>query len=172
MSYLDALVNSLFKKSGSGATLFYPYGIIGKGYVVSSASEHSRIRSGLKVYYVVMFLAMGISIYFLNWFYAAGWTILWVGGYLVWSSTVTRRLVVSAERLRYSESLAQSLPYYSTWVLVVLSLVSFIFVLMGGFIIYIEPSEWLMSLLCMGFFGATTVILVFMTITKLKSKRS
>jgi hypothetical protein len=44
--------------------------------------------------------------------------------------------VVSAERLRYSESLAQSLPYYSTWVLVVLSLLSFIFVLMGGFIIY------------------------------------
>ena len=42
MSYLDALVNSLFKKSESGATLFYPWGIIGKGYVVSSASEHSR----------------------------------------------------------------------------------------------------------------------------------
>ena len=171
MSYLDALVNSLFKKSESGATLFYPYGIIGKGYAVSSASEHSRIRSALKVYYVVTFLAMVISIYFLNWFYAAGCAILGIGGYLVWSATVTRRLVVSAERLRYSESLAQSLPYYSTWVLVVLSLLSFIFVLMGGFIIYIEPSEWLMSLLCLVFFGLTTVILAFMTITKLKSKR-
>ena len=171
MSYLDALVNSLFKKSESGATLFYPYGIIGKGYAVSSASEHSRIRSALKVYYVVTFLAMVISIYFLNWFYAAGCAILGIGGYLAWSASVTRRLVASSERLRYSESLAQSLPYYSTWVLVVLSLLSFIFVLMGGFIIYIEPSEWLMSLLCMGFFGATTVILVFMTITKLKSKR-
>ena len=171
MTYLDALVNSLFKKSESGELLFYPWGIIGKGYVVSSASEQSRIRSALKVYYVVMFVAMGISIYFFDWLYAGGCAILGIGGYSVWSATVTRRLVVSKEKLRYSESLAQGLPYYSTWVLVLLSLVSFIFVLMGGFVIYTDPSEWVMGSLCVVFFGVATVCFVFMTKTKLKSKR-
>jgi hypothetical protein len=171
MSYLDALVNSLFKKSESGENLFYPWGIIGKGYVVSSESELSRIRSALKVYYLVMFLAMGICIYFLNWLYAAGCAILGLGGYAVWSATVTRWMVASAERLRYSESLAQSLPYYSTWVLVVLSLLSFIFFLTGGFMIYMDPSEWMMGLLCLVFFGVATVTLIFMTRTKLRNKR-
>jgi hypothetical protein len=171
MNYLDSLVNQLFKKSESAETLFYPWGMFGKGYVVSSESEQSRIRSILKAYYVVMFLAMVICIYFLNWFYAAGCAILGIGGYSVWSATVTRRLVASEERLRFSESLAQSLPYYSTWVLVVLSLFSFIFVLMFGLILYIDPSEWVMGSIGLVFFGVATVMLVFMTRTKLRSKR-
>ncbi|MEI6135692.1 MAG: hypothetical protein WCP72_12020 [Desulfomonile sp.] len=170
MTYLDALVNQLFKKSESGETLFYPWGIIGKGYVVLSESEQSRIRSALKVYYLAMFPAMGVCIY-LNWLYAAGCAILGLGGYAVWSATVTRRLVASAERLRYSESLTQSLPYYSKWVLVVLSLFSFIFFLTGGFMLYIDPSEWVMGSLCLVFFGVATVYFVFMTRTKLRSKR-
>ena len=171
MTYLDSLVNQLFKKSESGEPLFYPWGIFGKGYVVSSASQHSHIRSTLKVYYVVMFLAMGISIYFLDYLYTGVCVIFGIGGYLVWSDKVTRRLKVSAERLGFSESVVQGLPGYSTWGLVFMSLVSFMFVVTGGFIFYTDPSEWVMSSICIVFFGLATVIFVFMTITKLKSKR-
>ena len=166
-------MNSLFKKSDSGATLFYPWGVIGKRYVVSSESEHSRIRSALKVYYVVMFLAMGISIYFLNWFYAAGCTILGIGGYLVWSSTVTRRLVVSAERLLiFREPCSEPSILQHMWFWWFLSLLSFIFVLMGRIHILHRTFRMADEFTLMCFFGATTVILVFMTINKAEKQTS
>lgn len=171
MDYLDSLVNQLFKKSGESKPLFYPWGIFGKGYEVSSASEESRIRSVLKVYYVVLFVAMGFCIYVLDWVYAAGCAIVGIGGYSVWSGAVTRRLTASRESLKFSESLDQGLPYYSTWVLVVLSLSSFLLFLASALMLYTDPSEWMMGLLGTVLFGASTAMLVNMTRRKLSSKR-
>ena len=125
----------------------------------------------LKVYYVVLLLAMVICIYVLDWPYTAGCAILGIGWYLVWSATITRRLAPSGESLKYSESVSQGLPYYSTWVLVVLALFSFALFIGSAFILYSDPSEWMMGLLGLVLFGAMTVMLVFMTRIKLRGNR-
>ena len=139
--------------------------------MVSSESQHSRIRSVLQEYYIVMFVAIGICMYFLDWFYAAGCAIFGIGVYSVWIAVLTRRLVASEERLRFSESLSQRLPYYSTWVLVVMSFVFGVMFLMCGFALYTDRSEWGPGVLGLVVFGGMTVMTVFMTSMKLRSRR-
>jgi hypothetical protein len=171
MNYLDSIVNPLFKKSESGSTLFYPWGILGKGYAVRSESEESHIRSLLKVYYLLFLVAMIFCFYVLGWQYAVFCAVLGLGWYAIWSAKVTRPLSASDEKLKYSESVSQGLPYYSTWVLVVLSLFSLIMFLVCAIILYADPSEWIMGLLGLVLFGVTTVMLVFNIRLKLRVNR-
>ena len=49
-----ALLNAGFKESQDGKTVFYPYGVMGCGYIVSERTE-KRIRN-LRAVYVSMFI--------------------------------------------------------------------------------------------------------------------
>ena len=54
MGYFDGLVSGAFKKDAAGHTVFYPWGILGKGYVVPSVVEEERLRSFLKTMYMIL----------------------------------------------------------------------------------------------------------------------
>lgn len=52
MGYFNGLVNASFKKGELGRTVFYPYGMLGYGYILSQDSER-RIKSFLKRFAII-----------------------------------------------------------------------------------------------------------------------
>src|SRR6266581_3103170 len=53
MGYFDAIVGSSFKRTADGRTAFYPWGVLGAGYVLTDEKTHRGIRALLRRYYVV-----------------------------------------------------------------------------------------------------------------------
>ncbi len=62
MSYLDALTDPSFKRQPDGSTAFYPYGVLGRGYVLPDPTFESDLRRDLKVSYVVVLVFTVISL--------------------------------------------------------------------------------------------------------------
>ena len=62
MGYISGLTNSSFKKLNDDRFIFFPYGIIGYGYIVSK-EEKENIASFLCKYYLIIFT--GIVLLFL-----------------------------------------------------------------------------------------------------------
>ncbi|RJP93500.1 MAG: hypothetical protein C4518_06365 [Desulfobacteraceae bacterium] len=56
MGYFRNLTNSSFKQGNNGERLFYPWGVCGKGYILESIEQESRIRKYLSTYYIVSLL--------------------------------------------------------------------------------------------------------------------
>lgn len=52
MGYYDGLINSWFKRTESGRSIFYPYGVFGTGYALSSNNE-VEIRRFLRRYSMI-----------------------------------------------------------------------------------------------------------------------
>ena len=61
MSFIRSMVDSSFRRNHFGKLVFYPWGVLGKGYVVEDAALIKRIRRFLTMYYVALFVVIGIS---------------------------------------------------------------------------------------------------------------
>ncbi|HBH97835.1 MAG TPA: hypothetical protein DDX89_08680, partial [Candidatus Omnitrophica bacterium] len=54
MGYLDGLIDPCFKPTEAGTTIFFPYGIGSRGYIISDDDEH-RLRRFLREFCIVSF---------------------------------------------------------------------------------------------------------------------
>ena len=53
MGYFDGLTSGSFKTAEDGRKLFFPWGVLGRGYVLASEQDDARLRRQLKVYMMV-----------------------------------------------------------------------------------------------------------------------
>jgi hypothetical protein len=166
-SYFEGLIEGSFKTAADGQRLFYPWGVLGKGYVLPDARTEQRIRKLLKIYYMVslpLVLIIMLAVQFYGFYYALA---LIPGVLLVYGVGVLslkRRLLASGERLRLTESLANSGGAHSRAVLWFLFIVSTLFVIGGvGMILDREVGMGLLSTL---FFGACGTMFGYMLRTR------
>lgn len=111
MGYFDGLTDALFKNKPDGSVVFYPWGALGKGYVVTPPQRATQLRSFVRRYYqltVPLFILMGIVLKG-----KALWIAVPVLGILLpWYAVRTRQLLASmprsAERFSISEGYARS----------------------------------------------------------------
>jgi hypothetical protein len=115
VSYFEGLIEGSFKTAADGQRLFYPWGIFGKGYVLPDALTERRIRKVLKVYYMVSLLLVIIVVptvrfsgFYSGFYYELALITVLLLVYGVGALSLTRRLLTSGERLRLTESLANS----------------------------------------------------------------
>ena len=47
MGYFDALTSSYFKTAADGRKLFFPWGVLGRGYLFDSDRDYERLRRQL-----------------------------------------------------------------------------------------------------------------------------
>ena len=52
MGYFDALTSSAFKTTEDGRRLFFPWGVLGRGYVLSQ-SQYERLQKQVRIYTIV-----------------------------------------------------------------------------------------------------------------------
>jgi len=69
MGFFRRLTDSSFKTDSDGKTIFYPWGVFGKGYVLPSKEYEEKIRSFLTKYYAFGLIAIIVIGAFLGlWF--------------------------------------------------------------------------------------------------------
>jgi hypothetical protein len=62
MGYFDALTSGYFKTAPDGRKLFFPWGVLGRGYTINSEPDYERLRRQVKAYTVVsLVLIVGVT---------------------------------------------------------------------------------------------------------------
>jgi hypothetical protein len=162
-SYFEGLIEGSFKTAADGQRLFYPWGILGKGYVLPGARTEQRIRKLLKIYYMVslpLVLTVSFTVSFYGFYYALALIPVVLLVYGVGVLSLTRRRPASRERLRLTESLANSGRAHSRAILWFLFIVSILFVIGGiGMILDRQVGMGLLSTL---FFGVCGTMIGYM----------
>ena len=105
MGYFDALTSSYFKTAQDGRKLFFPWGVLGRGYIVDSEQAYERLRRQIKVFtligLVLIFGASALARYVAALVIAAVFIVF----YVVWSPFLLRGLQQSNEKLSLEESM-------------------------------------------------------------------
>ncbi|WP_155253510.1 hypothetical protein [Bradyrhizobium japonicum] len=61
MGYFQGLTSSSFKTTEDGRRLFFPWGVLGRGYLVGSEEKYGRLRKQMKTYIVVSVLLIVVA---------------------------------------------------------------------------------------------------------------
>lgn len=154
MNYFYALAQALFKEDDKGNTLFYPWGVLGKGVVVDSLETKDKIIDFIIQYYIVTFIMiflMQFVIIFMQmeFFDTAVIFTAMVLSLVLWYyqkiTAVTHGLVVTTTKLTMSngwESTAKNIPRF----MIIAGLVVMV-LLMGFSIIVFIYLEGMLSIL-------------------------
>lgn len=166
MGYFDGLTSGNFKTAEDGRRLFFPWGYLGRGYVLASEQDGERMRRQLKMYYLVLLLAIvGVSSAhaFILSAAVAGLGIVF---YTIWARRQVAGLQPAGETLSYRESSASQARAFGARSLWVLEIVSLLFVA-GGILIYVtDPASRPMALLTLIFFGCCAAAIGYMLVIR------
>src|SRR3989337_695722 len=87
MGYFDGLTDGLFKKDTLGDILFYPWGMLGSGFIIKSEPKHNQIRRFIKTISIIILFSVTITliplIYWLN--YWPYFILFWLGALLIFT---------------------------------------------------------------------------------------
>ncbi|MEZ5788017.1 MAG: hypothetical protein R3D62_16445 [Xanthobacteraceae bacterium] len=166
MGYFDALGSSSFKTMPDGRRLFFPWGVLGRGYAIPSEAHYEHLRRQVKIYLMVsMVVIIALSVaqrYLLSGIVAA----FLMAGYAAWAYAQMRSLEPTDERLSYRESLTTQAVHHNKVVLWVLEVIAILYVATGLIILAVDPGNWLVALGAIVFFGACAVIFARMLILR------
>jgi hypothetical protein len=166
MGYFDAMTKGCFKTAQDGRNLFFPWGVLGRGYTIASEQDNLRLQQQFKVYMVVS-LVLIISAGSLDrYFVGAVIVALSLGFYLVWMRYLLRRLQPSDESLSLRESITSQAHAHSAvglWLLEITALA----MVGGGILIFIvDPGNWLIALIGIFLFGLGAVKFAHMLVLR------
>jgi Na+-driven multidrug efflux pump len=106
--YFDALLGgSSFKTASDGSRLFFPWGGLGRGYVIASERDYQRLRRQIKIYFTVFYVFIFGAIWLPTYFIGVGKTnvalgviaVALIGFYGLWAWSLCQRLQPSNETL-------------------------------------------------------------------------
>lgn len=107
MGYFKRLTSSSFKIDHVGNTIFFPWGVLGKGYIVPDKITEDKIRNFVTLYHVV-----GLTLIFVVGVFLMLWDIAFViiipAAVLVWylqTIKYVKGLKQSEERLSLKDNL-------------------------------------------------------------------
>jgi hypothetical protein len=156
MGYFDALTSGTFKTGQDGQRLFFPWGTLGRGYVIESESDYERLRQQVKAFLAVGLILiiglMSVRAYLLGLAVAAMWYVL----YIVWTARTLRGRQSSKERLTSREVMAVQARTHSLIFLWAAAIGSLGFLAAGIFLLAVSPHQWLTAGggILLGGFGA------------------
>lgn len=160
--YTDLLTAGYIKTGADGRRIFYPWGLLGRGYIFPSNDAYERLNDLLKVFLVVT-LAIILPIGARGYYVAA--TILLALSlvfYAVWISFEVRKLLRTDEKMAYSDGLTNMARLMPAWILWVFEIMSLLFVVAGIAMLITEPSRWMVALSGIVFFSFCAVGYAFM----------
>ena len=165
MGYFDGLVNSSFKKNSSGRTVYYAWGILGKGRVLEDARAEEKLRAFLKKYYLTVILLTTGLVALSGLMYLLFLLIpLLYAWFLLSTRAILAQCPVSDEPLRIQDAYSAMAAVTSEFVLWPLLLCSLIFAA-GGTWIMLRTGPLgarLAGALVTLFFGAGAAALAYM----------
>jgi hypothetical protein len=132
MGYFDGLASGIFKKNKDNQSVYYPWGMMGKGYILPNAERESAVKNMVILFYQLFFAVFVIFfIIFKNLLIFGIGTIGLIVWFLYQSKQLTKDCPVSDEKLTLKEGYTNSAKAHNLWVLYALLAVSVIFTLIG-----------------------------------------
>ena len=162
MGYFDALTSSYFKTAADGRNLFYPWGVLGRGYVIATEQDRQRLLRQLKIYTIVSCVLIVGAAMLQSYMGALVIGLALVLFYVFWA----RHLVRGDEGLSMRESYtSQALAHSpaSLWSMAIGSLVLFVAAI--AMLVFEPGSPWV-ALAGIVFFGLTTAVIGWMLILR------
>jgi hypothetical protein len=166
MGYFDGLTEAAFNMDPQGRDLFYPWGVRGKGYVLPDARSKQRVRSFLKLYYMISLSSIMAVTVTLGSVYAFALVPVLMLWYVLTVRPLLHGLEVTQERRSVAESHARSAKAHNLGTLWTMLVGSVLFVPVGVWIT--SEGQWLIGLSSVFFFGRCGIVLASM----IKSRRS
>jgi hypothetical protein len=170
MGYLDAATSRYFKTAADGRKLFFPWGVLGRGYLLGSEHDYEQLRRRLKIHTILALVVIIGSAALQIPLAAIVTTALLIAYYFTWVSFRLRSLQPSDERLSWRESMTSQALAHSAVVLWSLEIASLAFVGIGVFVLVIEPDKWPRALASVAFFGLCAAVFAYMLV--LRSRRA
>ena len=171
MGYFDALTSSYFKTAQDGRKLFFPWGILGRGYAIASEQDYKRLQRQIKTYTVVslvLIIAAGVR----HVYFASIVAALLIVFYMIWTRYLLRGLQPSDERLSLQDSMTSKARAHSAVSLWLLEISALVFVALGILIIVVNPRAWLIALGSIIIFGLGAVMFTHMLVLRGRSVSS
>jgi hypothetical protein len=167
MGYFDALTSAAFKTAADGRRLFYPYGILGRGYILPSDTEYEKLQRSYKTVVVIGFVII-ISAVFLFSIPLLMLPLLvgFIIGYMLWARARCRNLEQASEKLTYGEALKNETIHLSLGLLWFFEVLSILLILWGVVILIAEPSQWLLAVGLIVLFTVIAIVYARMIRTK------
>lgn len=165
MGYFAGLTDSIFKKDKEGNTVFYPYGVLGPGYVIKSQARAKEVRS-----YVLGANVIGVGGVISAHVFSGTMAIMlflfvFIVGYVFLAHELTKDLDKSAESLSFKDSLRNSAQSYGKLTVTILATISICFVVIGFMML---SSKMLLGVACIAFFGLATCMTLYMLLLLMK----
>lgn len=162
MGYFEGLTSGYFKTTPDGRRLFFPWGVLGRGYVVGSELDYERLRGQIKIF-VIAGMALMLGTVALQRFLAGLLVLaaLYVF-YLAWTRYLVRGLQQSDERLSLLESMNLQAREQSPILLWVAGIGSIVLVAASVLIFALDPDNWLAVTAGLVVFGLCAASTAFM----------
>lgn len=184
MGYFDGIVDGSFKTTDDGVLLYYPFGVLGKGYVIPTNEKKQEIRKRLKWLFAVSLIliiasasSLAPSVLILSipwWIVGIAYLLLIIGLSLVSyfiAKGFTKGLTPVGKKLTVAESYQNSAKSHKIFTLIVLEIASLLFVVAGIWMMFNNHVEWyfrLNGVLSILFFGFGSVAIGYMIKVKIQ----
>lgn len=166
MGYFDGLTSGNFKTAHDGRRLFFPWGYMGRGYVLDSQAGDERLRRQIKIYYLVMLVALvGISAAH-AFAISAAVAVAGLVFYTIWIRRQVAGLQPTGETMSFRESSASQARAFGARSLWLLEIGALLFVAAGVFIYVTDPTSRPMALLTLVFFGCCAAVIGYMLVVR------
>ena len=162
MGYFDGLTDGIFKTDSEGRFLFYPWGVLGKGYVLPDDSKKQEVRQFVSLWYKVSLPAIIVVGAGIGWIFTLGLLPLLLPWYFFTMARLLRGLATTSTRLTLRESYTNSAKSHTTGSLRFLLALSILFVLAGLVIVLLNKGDWIIGLASILFFGLCAIAIGYM----------
>jgi len=169
MGYFDRLADSGFRTTASGAVAFYPYGAMGRGYVLQSEAERRQLRAVAKGIYLVSLpllvaaqLAGGAVCTFAV-------VVGFLAGYAVYIRLLFRGHAQADERLRFKEAMQRQAQLHRLPSLIFMEAFSIAIMVLGLDLLW--HGKLALGALVVAVFGFSSCIRGYMIACRLKEPK-
>ena len=168
MGYFDGLASSIIKKDKDNNPVYYPWGVLGKGYVLPDAERETAIKNMVILFYQIFFGVFFVHLFLLkNALIFALLVLALVIWFLVKSKQLTKDCPKSGEKLTLKEGYTNSAKAHNKTVLWILLVVAVIATL-GGIALLFSSKLFILGLIMTLLFGASSAAIYYMIQVKNK----
>lgn len=168
MGYFDGLASGIIKKDKDNQPVYYPWGVLGKGYVLPNAERETAIKNMVILFYQIFFGILFLHLILIkNVLIFAVLVIALVIWFLVKSKQLTKDCPKSDEKLTLKEGYTNSAKAHNKTVLWILLVVAVIATL-GGIAVLFSGKLLMLGLIMALLFGASSAAIYYMIQVKNK----
>ena len=168
MGYFDGLASGIIKKDKDNNPVYYPWGVLGKGYVLPSAERETEIKNMVILFYQLFFGVFFVHLFLLkNALIFALLVLALVIWFLVKSKQLNKDCPKSGEKLTLKEGYTNSAKAHNKTVLWILLVVAVIATL-GGIALLFTSKLFISGLIMTLLFGTSSAAIYYMIQVKNK----